>query len=60
MVMFIYIAFEEHYLDVNLGINDILNSVSNVNGLLSNVIDIIKKCRNFGVKYIFVSSLVYT
>ena len=52
-----------HYLDVNLdkytgtvvihiGINDILNSASNVNGLLSNIKHMIKKCRNFGVKYI--------
>ena len=59
-----------HYLDVNLdkytntvvihiGINDILNSASNVNGLLSNIKDI-KKCPNFGVQYIFVSGLVYT
>ena len=60
-----------HYLDVNLdkytdtvvihiGINDILNSASNVNGLLSNIKDMIKKCRNFGVKYILISGLVYT
>ena len=60
-----------HYLDVNLdkytdtvviyiGINDILNSASNVNGLLSNIKHMIKKCRNFGVKYIFISGLVYT
>ena len=60
-----------HYLDVNLdkytdtvvihiGINDILNSASNVNGLLSNIKDMIKKCRNFGVKHIFISGLVYT
>ena len=60
-----------HYLDVNLdkytdtvvihiGINDILNSASNVNGLLSNIKDMIKNCRNFGVKYIFVSGLIYT
>ena len=53
------------YLDVNLdkytdtvvihiGINDILNSASNVNELLSNIKDMIKKCRNFGVKYIFI------
>ena len=60
-----------HYLDVNLdkytdtvvihiGINDILNSASNVNGLLSNTKHMIKKCRNFGVKYIFISGLVYT
>ena len=60
-----------HYLDENLdkytdtvvihiGINDILNSASNVNGLLSNIKDMIKKCRNFGVKYIFASGLVYT
>ena len=60
-----------HYLDVNLdqytdavvihiGINDILNSASIFNGLLSNIKDMIKKCRNFSVKYIFVSGLVYT
>ena len=60
-----------HYLDVNLdkytdavvihiGINGILNSASNVNGLLSNIKHMIKKCRNFGVKYIFISGLVYT
>ena len=60
-----------HYLDINLdnytdtvvihiGINDILNSASNVSGLLSNINDMIKKCRNFGVKYIFVSGLAYT
>ena len=60
-----------HYLDVHLdkytdtvvihiGINDILNSASNVNGLLSNIKDMIKKCRNFGVKHIFISGFVYT
>ena len=60
-----------HYLDVNLdkytdtvvvhiGINSILKSASNVNGLLSNIKHMIKKFRNFGVKYIFVSGLVYT
>ena len=60
-----------HYLDVNLdkytdtvaihiGINDILNSASNVNGLLSNIKGMIKKCCNFGVKHIFISGLVYT
>ena len=59
-----------HYLDVNLdkytdtvviqiGINDILNLASNVNGLSSNLKDMIKKCYNSGVKYIFVSGLVY-
>ena len=53
-----------HYLDANLnnsrdtvqihiGINDILNSISNVNRLLLNIKDIAKKCRNFGVKNIF-------
>ena len=60
-----------HYLDFNLDkytdtivihiwVNDILNSASNVNVLLSDLKDMIKKCRNFGVEYIFVSSLVYT
>ena len=45
---------------INFGINDILNSTSNVNGLLSNTKDMMKNCRNVGVKYIFVSGLVYT
>ena len=60
-----------HYLDANLdkytdtvaihiGINDILNSASNANSLLSNIKDMIQKCRNFGIKYIFLSGLVYT
>ena len=59
-----------HYLYVNLdkytdtvvihiGINDILKSASNVNGLLSNIKDTIKTCHNFGVKYIFITCLVY-
>ena len=59
-----------HYLYVNLdkytdtvvihiGINDILKSASNVNGLLSNIKDTIKTCHNFGVKYIFITGLVY-
>ena len=33
---------------------------SDVNGLLSNIKDIIKKCGTFGVKYIFASGLVCT
>ena len=44
---------------IHIGINDIVNSASNVNGLLSNIKDMIKKCRNFGAKYILVSGLVY-
>ena len=59
-----------HYLYVNLdkytdtvvihiGINDILKSASNVNGLLSNIKYTIKTCHNFGVKYIFITGLVY-
>ena len=60
-----------HYLDVNIeqntdtvvfhiGINDLLHSVSNINGLVLNIKEMIKKCRNFGIKNIFVSGLVYT
>ena len=45
---------------IHIGINDILKSSSNVNGLLSNIKDMIKKCHNFGVKYIFIPGLVYT
>ena len=60
-----------HYLDFNLdnstdsvlihtGISEILNSISNVNRLLLNIKDKVKKCRNFVDKDIFVSGLVYT
>ena len=60
-----------HYLDVNLdkdtdtvlfhiGINHVLNSVSNVNSLLLNVRNMVKKCRNYGIKHIFVPGLVVT
>ena len=45
---------------IHIGINDILNLASDVNGLLSKIKDIIKKCGNFGVKYIFAFGLVCT
>ena len=59
-----------HQLDINLDkhtdtvviyirINNILNQASNVNGLLSRMKDMAKKCCNLGVKYVFVSGLVY-
>ena len=60
-----------HYLDVNIedstdtvlihiGVNDILQSVSNMDRLLLNVREMVRKCRFFGVKNMFVSGLVYT
>ena len=60
-----------HYLDVNIddstdtvfihiGVNDILQSVSNMDRLLLNVREMVRKCRLFGVKNMFVSGLVYT
>ena len=60
-----------HYLDVNIedstdtvlihiGVNDILQSVSNIDRLLLNVREIVRKCRFFGLKNMFVSGLVYT
>ena len=60
-----------HYLHVNLnnstdtalfhiGINDILNSILKVNKSILNLKDMVKKCRNFVVKQIFASGLVYT
>ena len=60
-----------HYLDVNIehstdtvlihiGVNDILQSVSNMDRLLLNVKEMVRKCRFFGVKNMFVSGLVYT
>ena len=60
-----------HYLDVNIedsadtvlihiGVNDILQSVSNMDRLFLNVREMVRKCRFFGVKNMFVSGLVYT
>ena len=60
-----------HYLDVNIedstdtvlihiGVNDILQSTSNMDRLLLNVKEMNRKCRFFGVKNMFVSGLVYT
>ena len=60
-----------HYLDVNIedstdtvlihiGVNDILQSVSNMDRLLLNVREMVRKCRFFGVKNMFVSGLEYT
>ena len=60
-----------HYLDVNIddstdtvlihiGVSDILQSVSNMDRLLLNVREMVRKCRLFGVKNMFVSGLVYT
>ena len=60
-----------HYLDVNIddstdtvlihiGVNDILQSVSNMDRLLLNVREMVRKCRLFGVKNMFASGLVYT
>ena len=59
------------YLDVNIedstdtvlihiGVNDILQSVSNMDRLLLNVREMVRKCRLFGVNNMFVSGLVYT
>ena len=62
------------YLDVNIedstdsvlihiGVNDILQSVSNMDRLLLNVRELVRKCHFFGVKNffgMFVSGLVYT
>ena len=45
---------------IQIGIIDILNSISNVNRLTLNIKYIVKKCRNFAVKQILVSGLVYT
>ena len=45
---------------IHIGINDILNSISNFNRLLLNIKDMVKTCRKIGVKNMFVSGLVYT
>ena len=60
-----------HHLDVNIedstdtvlihiGVNNILKSISNMDRLLLNVREMVRKCRFFGVKNMFVSGLVYT
>ena len=60
-----------HYLDVNvedstdtvlihIGVNDILQSVSNMGRLLLNVREMVRKCRFFDVKNMFVSGLACT
>ena len=59
-----------HYVDVSLdnctdtvlirfGINDISNSISDASKLILNIIDMVKKCRKFGVKHMFVSGLLH-
>ena len=45
---------------IHIGVNDILQSVSNMERLLLNVREMVRKCRLFGVKNMFVSGLVYT
>ena len=60
-----------HYLDVNIedstdtvlihiGINDILQSISNMYRLLLNAREMVRKCRFFGVKNMFATGLMYT
>ena len=45
---------------IHIGVNDILQSVSNMDRLLLNVREMVRKCRLFGLKNMFVSGLVYT
>ena len=47
---------------LHVGVNDLLNgnSQSDVDNLMSNTHKIIEKCKQVGVRNIFVSSLVYT
>ena len=63
-----------HYLDLRLedrntetviihvGVNDIINenSQSNIEKYISNVEKMVQKCRNYGVKKIFISGLVFS
>ena len=63
-----------HYLDIHLedrntetviihvGVNDIINenSQSNIEKYISNVEKMVQKCRNYGVKKIFISGLVFS
>ena len=45
---------------IHIGVNDILQSVSNMDRLLLNVREVVRKSRFFGVKNIVASGLVYT
>ena len=63
-----------HYIDIHLedksigtvilhaGVNDLLNdnTQSNLDNLMSNIYKIPEKCKRVGVRYIFMSGLVYT
>ena len=46
---------------IHIGINDILyhNSSRQINILLQNIKEIGKKCKNYKVKYVFISSLTF-
>ena len=63
-----------HYLDVNLqdnntesvilhvGVNDVLqdSTETNINNFFNNVQEMVKKCRSYNVKNVFISGIVYT
>ena len=63
-----------HYMDIHLegiqvdtvvihiGVNDLLNysNQSRIDSLMNNIIRMVEKCRNYGVKNIFLSGIVFT
>ena len=49
-------------MNIHVGVNDLIkdNSQSNIEKYISNVEKMVQKCRNYGVKKIFISSLVFS
>ena len=49
-------------MNIHVGVKDLIkdNSQSNVEKYISNVEKMVQKCRNYGVKKIFISSLVFS
>ena len=65
MLHYIDIHLEDKSIDtvlLHVGVNDLLNdnSKSSVDNLMSNIHEIVEKCKQVGVRNIFVSGLVYT
>ena len=55
-------TLEEHWKNIHIGINAILydsSSSEQINLLLQNIKEIGKKCKNYKVKYVFISSLTF-
>ena len=47
---------------IHIGVNDLLDysNQSRIDSLMNNIICVVEKCRNYGVKNIFLSGIVFT